>query len=96
MLQDRRGFIIPIPQAIAGIIAMFVGILGVRIVIPIVQPILDLAWNNSMAHALTTVAVYLVIVFLFYIVIYGTITGKKPNILGKTKKGELDEYEDLY
>lgn len=85
--MNRAGFIIPIPQAISAIVAMFIAFIGIRIVMPIITPILNLNWNSSLAHTLTTISVYLVIVFIVYIIVYGYLTGRTPNILAEKRKG---------
>ena len=73
---------ISIPQIIIGIVSFFVVTLGFRVFVPIIQPVLDLQWQNSSALWAIKIVIYLIMVFLVYFVTYGTITGKKPEILG--------------
>lgn len=80
--MNKGGFMISIPQAVSGIISMFIATLGVRVIMPIITPILNLDWENTLSKTILTIVVYLVISFIIYIIVYGTILGKSPNVLG--------------
>jgi len=81
---------ISIPQIVTGIISMFIGILAIRVIMPIINPILALAWHNELALVTIRLTVYLIIAFIIYIIIYGTVMGKMPDIL-KQKKSILSD-----
>lgn len=83
---------ISIPQIITGILSMFLGILGVRVIMPLINPIFGMTWNNSLALIVIKLVVYLVISFIIYVIIYGTVMGKAPNVLNVKKQN--DEWGD--
>lgn len=85
---------ISIPQIVTGIISMFLGILAIRVVMPIVNPILSMTWNNSLALIGVRVAVYLVIATIIYVVIYGTVMGKLPKIIKERIPQEGESSQD--
>jgi ABC-type amino acid transport system permease subunit len=82
ILKNKRGFAIPIPQMISGILAFFIAIIGIRIFSPIIFMVTNFAWKSTQAQTMIQIVVWLIMFFLVYVIVYGTIMGKTPNILG--------------
>jgi uncharacterized membrane protein len=79
---------ISIPQIVIGIISMFIGLLGVRIISPLINTVFGMTWKSSIALITTKLVVYLVIAMIIYVIIYGTVMGRMPNLLKVKQNSE--------
>lgn len=77
---------ITIPQIIIGIISMFIAMLSMRIFAPILNVIFGLGWNNPTTLAILKLITYVVISAILYVIIYGTVMGRKPVLFKKKQQ----------
>ncbi len=73
---------VTIPQMISGVVSFFIAMIGIAVISPFISLVTDLTWKSQMTYYSTLILIYLIIIFIVYIIVYGTITGKKPNIMG--------------
>lgn len=79
---------ISIPQIVSGVVTFFIATLGIALFSRVVNPIFNLSWASNFTYYGFLLGFYLVIAFVVYVIVYGTITGKTPNIMNKRREEE--------